>query len=132
MLKTMADRLPSLNSLRAFEAAARHLSFKKSAQELNVTPAAIGHQIKGLEDHLGIQLFRRLNRALLLTEAGQACLPELREGFDKLSNAVETLRRQAPQSVLTGRRRPGNPVRRRQLSGPSRRQAYGRRTGTGV
>jgi LysR family glycine cleavage system transcriptional activator len=101
MLKTMADRLPSLNSLRAFEAAARHLSFKKSAQELNVTPAAIGHQIKGLEDHLGIQLFRRLNRALLLTEAGQACLPELREGFDKLSNAVETLRRQAPQSVLT-------------------------------
>jgi LysR family glycine cleavage system transcriptional activator len=69
----MPQRLPPLNSLRAFEAAARHLSFKKAARELNVTPAAVGHQIKGLEAYLGIQLFHRLNRALLLTEAARAC-----------------------------------------------------------
>jgi LysR family glycine cleavage system transcriptional activator len=97
----MFQRLPPLNSLRAFEAAARHLSFKEAAQELNVTPAAIGHQVKGLEDRLGIQLFRRLNRALLLTEDGQACLPELREGFAKLASAVETLRRRGTRSILT-------------------------------
>jgi LysR family glycine cleavage system transcriptional activator len=97
----MVHRLPPLNSLRAFDAAARHLSFKKAAQELNVTPAAIGHQVKGLEEYLGLQLFRRLNRALLLTEAGQACLPELKEGFDKLLGAVETLRARDPRSVLT-------------------------------
>jgi LysR family glycine cleavage system transcriptional activator len=97
----MYQRLPPLNSLRAFEAAARHLSFKKAAEELKVTPAAIGHQVKGLEQFLSIQLFRRLNRALLLTEAGQACLPELREGFSKLASAVETLRARDSRSVLT-------------------------------
>lgn len=97
----MYERLPSLNSLRAFEAAARHLSFKKAAEELNVTPAAVGHQVKGLEQFLGMQLFRRLNRALLLTEAGQACLPELREGFGKLASAVETLRTRDTRSALT-------------------------------
>lgn len=97
----MYERLPPLNGLRAFEAAARHLSFKKAAEELNVTPAAVGHQVKGLEQFLGMQLFRRLNRALLLTEAGQACLPELREGFGKLASAVETIRARDTQSALT-------------------------------
>ena len=97
----MTERLPPLNSLRAFEVAARHLSFKQAARELNVTPAAVGHQVKGLEDFLGIPLFRRLNRALRLTEAGQASLPELREGFAKLAGAVETLRRREARSVLT-------------------------------
>ena len=63
----MARRLPSLNAMRAFEAAARHLSFTRAADELNVTQAAISHQVKALEEELGVPLFRRLNRALLLT-----------------------------------------------------------------
>ena len=63
----MSYRLPPLNALRAFEAAARHLSFKKAADELSVTPTAVSHQIRGLEDYLGIPLFRRLTRALELT-----------------------------------------------------------------
>lgn len=88
----MSGPLPPLNALRAFEAAARHLSFKKAAQELHVTPAAVGHQVKALEDFLGVRLFRRLNRAVMLTDAGQACLPDLREGFGKLASAVERLR----------------------------------------
>ena len=58
----MSRRLPPLNALRAFEAAARHLSFSRAAAELNVTQAAISHQVKALENHLGLSLFRRLNR----------------------------------------------------------------------
>ncbi len=85
------SQLPSLNSLRAFEAAARHLSFKQAAAELNVTPAAIGHQVKGLEDYYGVQLFVRANRSLSLTPAGLDCLPELRRGFSQLSKAAEKL-----------------------------------------
>ena len=96
----MRQRLPPLNALRAFEAAARHLSFTKAAAELNVTPAAISHQVKALEDFLDIPLFRRLTRALLLTEAGQAALPTLREGFDKLAEAAEQLRRHQDSGVL--------------------------------
>lgn len=88
----MSSRLPPLNALKAFEAAARHLSVKKAAHELSVTPAAVSHQIKALEDHLGVQLFHRLNRALELTEAARACLPKLREGFDNLAQAVQRLR----------------------------------------
>lgn len=87
----MAIRLPPLNGLRAFEAAARHLSFQKAAEELHVTPAAISHQVKGLEEHLGVQLFRRGNRALELTDAARLCLPKLQEGFDCLREAVERL-----------------------------------------
>src|SRR3546814_4079926 len=77
----MARKLPPLNALRAFESAARHLSFTKAAGELHVTQAAISHQVKALEDHLGLPLFRRLNRRLVLTEAGQLYLPVLREAF---------------------------------------------------
>ncbi len=88
----MASRLPPLNALKAFEATARNLSVKKAAAELSVTPAAVSHQIKALEDHLGIQLFHRHNRALELTEAARAALPKLREGFDNLAQAVERLR----------------------------------------
>ena len=84
----MSRRLPPLNSLRAFEAAARHLSFTKAANELHVTPAAISHQIKALEEQLGVPLFRRLTRALRLTAAGQAALPPLRDGFDKLKGQM--------------------------------------------
>ncbi len=97
----MATRLPPLNALKAFEAAARHSSVKKAAAELNVTPAAVSHQIKALEAHLGVQLFRRQNRALELTEAARAALPRLREGFDNLAQAVERMRAHKGVGVLT-------------------------------
>lgn len=97
----MSRRLPPLNALRAFEAAARHLSFRKAAEELNVTPAAVSHQIKGLEDHVGVALFRRMTRALLLTDAGQAALPLLREGFDKLAEAAARIAAHESADVLT-------------------------------
>jgi LysR family glycine cleavage system transcriptional activator len=86
------DRLPPLNALRAFLAAANHLSFAMAARELHVTPAAISHQIKGLEENLGLRLFRRLSRGLELTRAGQALLPKLREGFDRLGAALDDMR----------------------------------------
>jgi LysR family glycine cleavage system transcriptional activator len=88
----MERHLPPLNGLRAFEAAARHLSLTRAAEELHVTPAAISHQVKGLESYLGVKLFRRANRSLLLTDAGQACLPGLRQGFDRLAEAIEAVR----------------------------------------
>jgi len=97
----MTARLPPLNSLKAFEATARHRSVKKAAAELNVTPAAVSHQIKALEDHLGVQLFRRYNRALELTDGARACLPKLREGFDNLVQAVERLRAYRGAGMLT-------------------------------
>lgn len=98
----MRTRLPPLNGLKAFEATARHLSVKKAAAELNVTPAAVSHQIKALEEYLGVRLFHRRNRALELTEAARACLPKLREGFDNLAQAVERLRaHKGGDSVLT-------------------------------
>ena len=94
------DRLPPLNALRAFEAAARHLSFKKAANELHVTAGAVSHQVKLLESHLGVTLFRRLTRALELTPEAQSLLPKVREGLDNLLEAVERLRgREAAQSL---------------------------------
>ncbi len=97
----MTDRLPPLNSLRACEAAARHLSFRKAAEELHVTPAAISHQIKLLEDQLGVQLFRRLTRAIALTEVGRSFLPKLREGFENIAEAVEMVRAHERTGALT-------------------------------
>jgi LysR family glycine cleavage system transcriptional activator len=88
----MARRLPPLNALRAFEAAARHLSFTKAADELFVTQAAVSHQIKALEETLGVQLFRRYNRRLELTRAGQDYLPPLRDAFDMMAVATRRLR----------------------------------------
>lgn len=88
----MKSRLPPLNALRAFEAAGRHASFKKAAAELHLTPAAISHQVKALEDYLGIRLFQRRNRALELTDAAKECLPTLTEGFDRLSQAIARMR----------------------------------------
>lgn len=85
-------RLPPLNALRAFETAARHLSFAMAAKELHVTPAAISHQVKGLEDYFGQRLFRRLKRGLELTRAGQVLLPKLSEGFHRLGDAVAEMR----------------------------------------
>lgn len=93
-------RLPPLNALRAFEAAARHLSFTKAAGELNVTQAAISHQIRALEDWLGMPLFRRQNRALLLTDAGQAYLPAMREAFDLMHSATAKLHQRDRSGAL--------------------------------
>lgn len=84
----MARSLPPLNALRAFEAAGRQLSFSKAAAELHVTPAAISHQIKALEAHLGVALFRREPRRLLLTDAGQRLLPGVRQAFTGLADAL--------------------------------------------
>ncbi len=81
-------RLPPLASLRAFEAAARHMSFKRAAAELAVTPTAISHQIKLLEDTLGVPLFERFPRRLVITAAGLALYPGLRMGFDAFEKAV--------------------------------------------
>jgi LysR family glycine cleavage system transcriptional activator len=97
----MARRLPPLNSLRAFEAAARHLSFKEAADELGVTPAAISQQVRALEEQCGRALFRRLTRALELTEAGRAALPLLTEGLDRLADGAEAMRSTGPSRVIT-------------------------------
>lgn len=87
----MSHRLPSLNGLRAFEASARHLSFKVAARELGVTPGAVSQQVKVLEAALGIKLFRRLTRGLLLTDAGAAYLPDLSEAFRIISKSTEAI-----------------------------------------
>ena len=87
----MARRLPPLNALRVFEAAARHLSFTRAAEELHVTQAAVSHQIKGLEARLELKLFRRLNRALLLTDQGQAYFPPVRDALEALAAATQRL-----------------------------------------
>ncbi len=87
----MKRSLPPLNGLRAFEAAARHMSFTDAAEELSVTQAAISHQVRGLEQRLGLKLFVRRNRSLLLSEAGQAYLPSVRSAFDQLNEATEKL-----------------------------------------
>ncbi|HWT11902.1 MAG TPA: LysR family transcriptional regulator [Allosphingosinicella sp.] len=89
-----------LNGLRAFEAAARHLSFTKAAIELCVTPAALGHQVKALEERLDVPLFRRLPRGLALTDEGRALLPVLRESFDRIAELVERFRGDGPGELL--------------------------------
>ena len=81
----MSYRLPSLVWLRAFEAAARHGSFTAAAQELGLTQAAVSHQVRSLEEHLGHPLFQRLPRGLKLTEAGGALLPLLGDSFARLA-----------------------------------------------
>jgi LysR family glycine cleavage system transcriptional activator len=93
-------RLPPLNALRVFEAAARHLSFKEAASELSITQAAVSHQVKSLEEYLGVELFRRAGRGVQLTEAGRACMPKLREGFDALAAAVEMIHSRAAETEL--------------------------------
>ncbi len=99
--RTGARRLPPLVSLRAFEVVARHLSLAKAAEELCVTPAAVSHQIRTLEAHLGLPLFHRSARGLSLTDAGQACLPGIRDGFEHLSNAISQIDSLGEAGVLT-------------------------------
>ena len=94
-----ANRVPPFGTLRAFEAAARLLSFKNAAQELHVTPSAISQQIRLLEDHLGVPLFHRRVRALTLTPEGAAMLPQVREGLETLAEAMALVRK--PSDVLS-------------------------------
>src|SRR5262245_30336906 len=95
------QRLPPLNALRAFEAAARHGSFLRAAGELHLTPAAVSHAIRMLENELGVCLFRRFNRSVQLTEVGRTCLPELRDAFERFAGAVERIKAPRRGSVLS-------------------------------
>lgn len=85
----MSYRLPPLGGLRAFEAAARHMSFARAADELCVTPGAVSQQVRALEDALGIGLFRRKARSIELTATGARFLPQIREAFELISEATE-------------------------------------------
>ena len=84
-------RLPPLNALRAFEAAARHMNFSRAADELSVTPGAVSQQIQNLEEFIGAPLFKRTSKGLLLTDGAQIALPMLREAFDRLAEAASQL-----------------------------------------
>lgn len=96
----MKRSLLPLNALRAFDAAARHLSFKQAADDLSVTPAAISQQIRSLEEFLGVELFKRTNRSLILTENAQVALAPLKEGFEKMEEAVDLLTETKDNNVL--------------------------------
>jgi LysR family glycine cleavage system transcriptional activator len=102
----MVSRLP-LNALRAFEATARHLSFTKAAKELHVTPAALSHQIRGLEDLLGVKLFHRSARKIELTDAARLIYPGVRAGFESLREAMQRLDRSEHNRVLVVSSAPG-------------------------
>ena len=103
----MRRPLPPLNSLKAFEATARHLSFSKAALELHVTPAALSHQIRGLEDLLGLKLFHRRARSIELTDAARLIYPGIRTGFESIREAVEQLDRGKQDRVLVVSSTPG-------------------------
>ncbi len=102
----MGRRLPPLNSLKCFEAAGRLLSFTGAANELNVTQAAISHQIKVIEDFLGVSLFDRYPRRLALTEQGKALLPEVIEAFDRVTVAINALSKEQYSSMISVRLAP--------------------------
>jgi LysR family glycine cleavage system transcriptional activator len=87
----MSYRMPPLNALRAFEASARHLSFKQAANELNVTAGAVSQHVKSLEDLLGVKLFQRLHQSLAMTQAGQSYLPALRNAFSIISESTQRI-----------------------------------------
>jgi LysR family glycine cleavage system transcriptional activator len=97
----VANRLPPLNALKAFEASARQLSFTRAAEELFVTQAAISHQIKSLEEFLGIKLFMRKNRTLLLTEEGQAYYLDIKDVFNTINDATERLLARGAKGAIT-------------------------------
>jgi LysR family glycine cleavage system transcriptional activator len=99
-VSSMPRRLPNLKQLRAFEAAARHLSFKRAADELSVSQAAISHQIKALEEHFGCCLFNRLNRKVTLTEAAAAFAEELSQSLDQIEKASIQFRSQEMRGTI--------------------------------
>ncbi|MEZ5585149.1 MAG: transcriptional regulator GcvA [Candidatus Competibacteraceae bacterium] len=92
--------LPSLHALRVFEAAARHLSFNRAAEELHLTPSAVSHQIRGLETFLGIPLFRRAHRKISLTPAGQSYLPSLQIAFQQIRTATQRVMAKRDNDLL--------------------------------
>jgi LysR family glycine cleavage system transcriptional activator len=97
----MNSHLPPLGALRAFEAAARHMSFSRAAVELHVTPAAVSHQIHTLEQDLGVKLFHRMNRSIELTASAQVLLPGLSEAFAGIQSSVGRLRAHNDTGTLT-------------------------------
>ena len=97
----MNGHLPPLSALRAFEAAARHMSFSKAADELHVTPAAVSHQIHALEEDLGVRLFHRMNRSIELTASARVLLPGLTEAFAGIQSSVRRLRAHNDTGTLT-------------------------------
>jgi LysR family glycine cleavage system transcriptional activator len=99
-MNPVSYRLPPLNGLRAFEAAGRHLSFKLAAQELAVTPGAVSQQIKHLEQVLGIPLFQRMPRGLILTAHGEAMLPVISDAFERISVAANAVANTLPTRAL--------------------------------
>ena len=102
----MSRPLPPLNQLRAFEVAARHLSFSRAAHELCVTPAAVSHHIRSLEEYLQCKLFDRMTRRLALTSHGQALLPVVREAFTNIALEIRRLRVDASRQHLSVRMPP--------------------------
>jgi len=97
----MPEILPPMTTLRVFEAAARHESFARAAEELHVTPAAVSHQVKALEAFVGVELFRRQARGLTITEPGRVALPLLREGLERFREGVARMRRAEEPRRLT-------------------------------
>src|SRR3989442_11759438 len=97
----MPRRLPPLNALKAFEAAARHESFTRAAEELCVTQGAVSHQVKALESELGVKLFNRERQRLIITEAGRQYLAVVRDALDRLAMGTERLVQRQASGVLT-------------------------------
>src|SRR5947199_234104 len=97
----MPRRLPPLNALKAFEAAARHESFTRAAEELCVTQGAVSHQVKALETELGLKLFNRERQRLVITEAGRAYLVVVRDAFDRIGDGTERLLQRQSGGALT-------------------------------
>lgn len=97
----MSHRLPPLNALKAFEAAARHLSVKAAAEELCVTPGAVSQMLKTLETHLGLRLFERVNRGIYLTQAGRDYLPPIRNAFRQIAEASRRVGASIDGGILT-------------------------------
>src|SRR5438270_1645530 len=106
-ISSKGQPLLPLNALRAFEAIARHMSFARAADELHVTPAALSHQIRGLEEQLGLSLFTRRTRAIELTEAGRTLYPGLHSGFESVRGAIARLGRERDANVLVISANPG-------------------------
>lgn len=107
----MPQSLPPLNSVRAFEATARHLSFSKAADELNVTPAALSHQVRALEERLGLQLFHRRARAIALTDSGRLIYPGIHAAFETMKGALQRLDRARLDGILVVSATPGFTVK---------------------
>jgi LysR family glycine cleavage system transcriptional activator len=97
----MPRRLPALNALKAFEAAARHESFTRAAEELYVTQGAVSHQAKALEAELGVKLFNRERQGVAITEAGRTYLSVVRDAFDRIASGTERLLQRQNAGAIT-------------------------------